>query len=146
MMAAFMLDAMPVNAAFQSTLSNNIVAQHLELSFGVRFRIMDDSIFYELKVISIATGTSFKASLELSFSKIMHAHMLHRLLETSAQPNTCNFFLGLLIHRICRLLSTYEGGRVGRRLARDPRFKRRTFAAHISNMEFSSTSRHSKSV
>ncbi|GFT40701.1 transposable element Tc1 transposase [Trichonephila clavipes] len=34
---------------------------------------------------------------------------------------------------------------VGRRLARDPRpssFERRTFAAHTSNMEFSSTSRH----
>ncbi|GFT10412.1 transposable element Tc1 transposase [Trichonephila clavipes] len=38
---------------------------------------------------------------------------------------------------------------VGRRLARDPRpeiFKRRNFAAHTSNMEFSSRSRHSKSV
>ncbi|PRD32855.1 UNVERIFIED_CONTAM: hypothetical protein NCL1_19209 [Trichonephila clavipes] len=80
---------------------------------------MDEPICYELRVISIATGTSekyyssksfpsFKASLELSFSRIMHAHMLHRLLETSVQPNTCSFFLGLLIRRICRLLNTYE--------------------------------------
>ncbi|GFW17234.1 uncharacterized protein TNCV_1957051 [Trichonephila clavipes] len=78
---------------------------------------MEDPICYELRVISIATGTSvkcyspksfpsFKASLELSFSRIMHAHMLQRLFETSVQPNTCNFFLGLLIRRICRLLST----------------------------------------
>ena len=47
---------------------------------------MDDSIDYELRVISIAIGTSvkcyspkffssFKASLELSFSRIMHGDM-----------------------------------------------------------------------
>ncbi|GFV22429.1 transposable element Tcb1 transposase [Trichonephila clavipes] len=48
---------------------------------------------------------SFKASLEISFSRIMHAHMLQRLFETSVQPCTCNFFLGLLNHRICRPLS-----------------------------------------
>ncbi|GFX27959.1 uncharacterized protein TNCV_773441 [Trichonephila clavipes] len=34
-----------------------------------------------------------------------HPHVA-RLLETSVQPNTCNFFLGLLSSRICRLLST----------------------------------------
>ncbi|GFV70438.1 uncharacterized protein TNCV_4798571 [Trichonephila clavipes] len=49
---------------------------------------------------------SFKASLELSFSRIMHAHMLQRLFETSVQPNRCIFFLSLLIRRICCLLST----------------------------------------
>ncbi|GFY28601.1 transposable element Tcb1 transposase [Trichonephila clavipes] len=103
--AAFVLDAMPVNATFQSALSNDIVAEHSELWFGVRFRIMDDLIYYELRVISKATGTSvkcyrpksllsFKASQEISFSRIMHAHMLQRLLELSVQPNTCNF-LGL---------------------------------------------------
>ncbi|GFW72065.1 uncharacterized protein TNCV_4789531 [Trichonephila clavipes] len=69
---------------------------------------MDDSICYELRVISIVTGTfvkcyspksfpSFKAFPELFFSWIMHAHMLQRLFETPVQPNTCNFFLGLLI-------------------------------------------------
>ena len=31
MMAAFVLDAIPVNAAFQSALSNDIVAKHTEL-------------------------------------------------------------------------------------------------------------------
>ncbi|PRD26711.1 UNVERIFIED_CONTAM: hypothetical protein NCL1_37391 [Trichonephila clavipes] len=85
---------------------------------------MGDLICNELKVISKATGTCvkcqspmsfpfFKASLELSFSRIMHAHMLQRLFETSVQPKTCNFFLGLLIRCICRLLSTYEIWLVG---------------------------------
>ncbi|PRD25495.1 UNVERIFIED_CONTAM: zwilch [Trichonephila clavipes] len=55
-MAAFMLDAMPLNVAFQSALLNDIVASHLELWFEVRFRIMDNPIFYELRIISIATG------------------------------------------------------------------------------------------
>ena len=32
-MAVFMLDARPVNAAFQSALSNNIVAEHLGCDF-----------------------------------------------------------------------------------------------------------------
>ncbi|GFT33568.1 transposable element Tc1 transposase [Trichonephila clavipes] len=49
---------------------------------------------------------SFKASMELSLSRIMHALTLQRLFETSVQPNTWNLFLGLLIRRICRLLST----------------------------------------
>ncbi|GFS76699.1 uncharacterized protein TNCV_1622721 [Trichonephila clavipes] len=54
---------------------------------------MDNPICYDLWVISIATGTfvkcyspksfpSFKSSLELYFSRIMHAHMLQRLFET----------------------------------------------------------------
>ena len=42
MMSTFVLDAMPVNAAFQSAISNDIVAEHLELWSGVRFCIMDD--------------------------------------------------------------------------------------------------------
>ncbi|GFV32284.1 transposable element Tcb2 transposase [Trichonephila clavipes] len=41
MMAAFVLDAIQVNAAFQSG--------HPELWFGVRFRIMDNPICYELR-------------------------------------------------------------------------------------------------
>ncbi|GFW23164.1 uncharacterized protein TNCV_3802641 [Trichonephila clavipes] len=55
---------------------------------------MDDPICYELRVISIATGTSvkcyspksfpsFNASLELSFGRIMHPHVSQRLFETS---------------------------------------------------------------
>ena len=44
MMAAFVLDAMLVNAAFQSVLSNNIMAEHPELWSGVLFRIMNDPI------------------------------------------------------------------------------------------------------
>ncbi|GFS94213.1 uncharacterized protein TNCV_3786701 [Trichonephila clavipes] len=85
---------------------------------------MEDPICYELRVISIATGKSMKcyspkslpslkASLELSFSRIMRTPMLQRLFETSVQPNTCNLFFGLLIRLICRLLSTCEIWLVG---------------------------------
>ncbi|GFY13561.1 transposable element Tcb1 transposase [Trichonephila clavipes] len=83
----------------------------------VRFRIMDNPNCYELRIISIATGKfvkcynpkpfpSLNEFLELSFGRIIHAHMSQRLLETSFQPNTCNFFLDLHIRRIRRLLST----------------------------------------
>ncbi|GFX72346.1 uncharacterized protein TNCV_1253001 [Trichonephila clavipes] len=46
--------------------------------------------------------------------------MLLRLFETSVQPNTYNFFLGLLILRICRIIE-HLWDLVGRRLVRDPR-------------------------
>ncbi|GFX77029.1 transposable element Tcb1 transposase [Trichonephila clavipes] len=76
--------------------------------WGCDFVVMSYPICYELRVISIATGTSvkcyspksypsFKASLELSISRIMHAHMALRLFETSVQSNTCNIFLGLFM-------------------------------------------------
>ena len=115
MLATFVLDAVPVNVAFQSTFSTDIVAEHLELWSEVRFRIMDDPICCKLKVISIPTGTSvkcyspksfpsFKAS--LFFSGIIHALMLQNLFEACVQPNACNFFLNLLIRWICYLLST----------------------------------------
>ena len=69
---------------------------------------MDVPICYEWRVILVATCTSvkcystmwfpsFKASMELSFSRIMNTHMLQRLYKTSILPNTCNFFAGLLI-------------------------------------------------
>ena len=78
---------------------------------------MDDPIYCERRVISQATSTfvkcyspksfsSFKASLELSFIRIMQAHMLQRLFETFVQPNSCKIFLLLLICRIYRLLCT----------------------------------------
>ncbi|GFW99026.1 uncharacterized protein TNCV_1782451 [Trichonephila clavipes] len=78
---------------------------------------------YVCEVLSLYSSKSlpsFKASLELSFSRIIHAHMLQRLFETSVQPNTCNFFLTLLICRIGHHLSTCVD-LVGRCLARDPR-------------------------
>ena len=101
----------------QSAISNDIVAEQSELWSGIRFRIKYNQICYDLRVISTATCTSvkccssnsfpsIKTSLEFSFNRIMHAHMLQRLFETSVQPNTCYFFLGLLIRRICRPLST----------------------------------------
>ncbi|GFW84780.1 transposable element Tcb2 transposase [Trichonephila clavipes] len=51
MMATFVLDAMLVNVAFQSALSNDIGAYHQELWSGVQFRIMDDPICYELRQV-----------------------------------------------------------------------------------------------
>ena len=61
---------------------------------GVRRRIIEDLISYKLKVTSIGTGKSvkcyspkslpsFKAFLDLTFSRIMHANMLRRLFEIS---------------------------------------------------------------
>ena len=85
-MATFLLDTMSVNVAFQSTLSSDIVAEHLEFWSRVRFIIMSCPICYELSEISIALKMflkgyssklfpSFKAPLEQSFSRIMYAHM-----------------------------------------------------------------------
>ena len=79
----------------------------------------------------------FKASLELSFSWIMHADMLQRLFGISVQPNACNFFLGLLITQVCRLLSTSGIWLVCVLLMiHMSSFKRRTLGAHKSNMDF----------
>ena len=111
-MAAFVLDAMPINAAFQNTVPNDIVAEHPELWSGVRFCIMDDPICYGLRIISIATSTSVKCYSRKSFPsfkaslRIMHVHMLQRQFEAPVQPNACNLFLVLLIRRICHLLNT----------------------------------------
>ena len=63
---------------------------------NVQFRTMHDPNCYELRKISIAKCASvkcyrpklfpsFKISLELSFSRIIHVHMLQKLSETSAQ-------------------------------------------------------------
>ena len=49
----------------------------------------------------------FKAFVELSFSRIIHSHMLQRLFEISLQLNVCNYFLGSLIRGMCSLLSTF---------------------------------------
>ena len=59
-MATFVLYALLVNAALYNAFSNGKLADNSELWFGVRFRIMDDPICYELKAISIGTGTSVK--------------------------------------------------------------------------------------
>ncbi|PRD23957.1 UNVERIFIED_CONTAM: hypothetical protein NCL1_45017 [Trichonephila clavipes] len=120
---------------------------------------MDDPVCYELRIISIATSRSmkcfspksfpsFKASLKLSLSRIMYVHILQTLFDTSVQANTCNFFLSLLIRRICRLLSTYGIWLVVVSLMICVLQLQKTYfygAYHI-NMEFLSTSRHSKSV
>ena len=157
-MTAFILYAMPVNIAFQSAYSNNTVAEQSELWSGVKFRTMDDPICYELRLISKATGMSvkcyssksfpsFKACLELSFRRIMHAHMLQRLFGISVQPKTCNFFFGLLITQKSRLSSTSGIWSVCVLLMiRMSSFKRRNLDAHTSIMEFSFTNRHSKTV
>ena len=97
-----------------SDISSDMVAEHPKLRSGVRFRIMNDPTRYELRVAtgtsvkfySLTLFTSFKTSLVLSFSRIMHAHMLQKLFGIFVEPNTRNFFLDQLIHQICRLLST----------------------------------------
>ncbi|GFV90010.1 uncharacterized protein TNCV_4643501 [Trichonephila clavipes] len=52
---------------------------------------MGDPICYELRIISIATGTSVKCYSPKSFRTIKHAHIFQRLFETSFQPNTSIF-------------------------------------------------------
>ena len=155
MEGAFVLDATPFNAVFKNVLSKDIGVENLE---GVRVRMTDDPIRYELRIISIATSTSvrcysrksfssFKTSLELSFSKTMHSHMLQKLFETSVLPMACDFFLGLLICRIFRLLSTCGIWLFGVSLViRVKQFHKTNLAACTSNVEFSSTSRLSKSI
>ncbi|GFY07723.1 uncharacterized protein TNCV_4133201 [Trichonephila clavipes] len=60
MMAAIVLDALSVNAAFQSALSNDIVAYYPELWFWVQFCIMKVPICYKLSVIFIAIVQSLR--------------------------------------------------------------------------------------
>ena len=51
MINAFVLDSTSIKAAFRSALSNDTVVKLSMLWPGVRFRIIGDSIRYELKVI-----------------------------------------------------------------------------------------------
>ncbi|GFU63135.1 uncharacterized protein TNCV_3150551 [Trichonephila clavipes] len=104
---------------------------------------MDDPICYELRVISIAIGTSvkccspksfpsFKTSLELSFSRIMHAHMLQRLFKTSVEYQHMQL---LPWPAYSPDISSVEHVRYlfGRRLAHDPRLaaSKDEFLLHI---------------
>ncbi|GFW54313.1 transposable element Tcb1 transposase [Trichonephila clavipes] len=133
--------------------------QNPELWFGVRFHITVNPIFYELRVILVATGTSgkcyspksfpsFKASLDLSFSRIMHAYLLQRLFEISVQSNACDFFLGpaYSLDR-SRLLSTCGIWLIGAFLViRVLQLQKTNFCCACKLQGISSTSRHSKSV
>ncbi|PRD24090.1 UNVERIFIED_CONTAM: hypothetical protein NCL1_44693 [Trichonephila clavipes] len=98
MMATFVLEALPVNAAFQSTFSGLTpgVVVWGTISYHKRsnlIRIEETS----MKCYSPKSFPSFKAFMELSFSRLMHTHMLQRLFENSVQLNTCNFYFGQLI-------------------------------------------------
>ena len=93
LIGAFMLNAMPVNAAFQSAFWNDIVAKVTvsgEISHHRRsnlLRIEDNfnsNTSTSVKCYSPKSFPSFKSSLELSYWRIMHAHMLQRLFQTSA--------------------------------------------------------------
>ncbi|GFU62448.1 uncharacterized protein TNCV_5005791 [Trichonephila clavipes] len=154
MMAAFMLDAILVHTVFDqnSGLTPRVIV-YIAISYH------GQPIRYKLRLISIATSTSvkcyslksfpsFKVSLKLFFSSIMHAHLLKRVFDTSVQPNTRNFFLDLLIRRICRAYwpCVGLGWSASHSLSVSYSFKRLTFAAHASNMDLSSTIRHSKLV
>ncbi|GFV91222.1 uncharacterized protein TNCV_897431 [Trichonephila clavipes] len=61
---------------------------------------------------------SCQASLELSFSRIMNAHMLQRLFETSVQPNFT--LLSCCAYSPDMSLIEHLWDLVGWRLARDP--------------------------
>ena len=60
---------------------------------------------YVCEVLQLKSFPYFKASLELSFSRIMPAHMFQSMFKTSVESNACNFFLGMFICEICCLLS-----------------------------------------
>ena len=90
---------------------------------------------------------SFKISSELSFSGIMHAQTLQRLFEIPVQTNTCNFLFPLLFAGyIANWESEGYGWSSSHSWSASCSFKRRTLASHTSNIEFSSSRRHSKSV
>ncbi|GFU71337.1 transposable element Tc1 transposase [Trichonephila clavipes] len=131
----------------------------MERHSGVmRFRIMDDPICYELRVISIATGSSvmcynpksfpsIKASSELSFSNNALPHVAKTVRDFCSTQHIQLF--PRPAHSSDMSPIEHEWDLVGRRLARVPHpaaSKDGTFAAHTSNMEFFSISRHSKSV
>ncbi|GFV34535.1 transposable element Tcb2 transposase [Trichonephila clavipes] len=89
---------------------------------------MDDPICYELRVISIATGTSvkcyspksfpsFKASLELSFRRIMHAAKTVRCFCSAQRMQ----LLPWPAYSPDMSPIEHVWGLVGRHLARDPR-------------------------
>ncbi|GFT00920.1 uncharacterized protein TNCV_4053631 [Trichonephila clavipes] len=105
MMAAFLLDTMPVNAVFQSIP-------------GAIFQ-QDNACPQVAKTVRDFCSAQ---------------HMMHLLPWPAYSPDM------LPIEHVWDL--------VGRRLARDPSpgASKDEFAAHTSNMEFPSTSRHSKSV
>ena len=83
------------------------------ISYQVRFNLLRiegnlDSNKYVREMLQPEIIPILQAFLELSFSQKIHAHILQILSETSVQPNSHNVFLGMLIRRICRLLSTCE--------------------------------------
>ncbi|GFT66894.1 uncharacterized protein TNCV_996731 [Trichonephila clavipes] len=115
---------------------------------------MDDPICYEMRVISITFGTSvkcyspksfpsFKVSLELSFSRIMHVHMLQRLLETSVQLKIQ--LLPWPAYSLDKSPIEHVWDLVGQRLVYDPRpaaSKDKLLLRIQAIWKFSSTSRH----
>ena len=76
----------PVNTTFKSALSKDIVAEHPEIWFRVRFHIIDDPICYELKVFSIARDTSIKCYSSKSFLSFKELSFLH----DNARPHVAN--------------------------------------------------------
>ncbi|GFV19441.1 transposable element Tcb2 transposase [Trichonephila clavipes] len=93
---------------------------------------MDDPICYELRVISIATGSSvkcyrpksfpsFKASLKLSFSRIMHAHMLQKTVRGFCSANHNMQLLPWPAYSSDMSPIEHVWDLVDRRLVRDPR-------------------------
>ncbi|PRD29107.1 UNVERIFIED_CONTAM: Transposable element Tcb1 transposase [Trichonephila clavipes] len=137
----------------EGRLPECVIERHSDLTLGVMvwgvisYHELSNLLRIEgtfVKCYSLKSLSSFKASLELSFSSIMPTHLLQRLFETSAQqllswpaysPDMS------LIEPICEL--------VGRRLTHDPQPAAsitKFCCAYKQYGIFSSTSRHSKCV
>ena len=111
LMAPFALDTMLVNAAFQNAFIPfekysgrtpgiiiwDAISYH-GLSNSQRIEGNLNSNRYVREVQQPEVG-SFLQGIPGAISRIMPV-------ETSVQPNISNFIIGLLIHRICQLLST----------------------------------------
>ena len=111
---------------------------------------MNDPICYELRIISIASGTSvkcyspksfpsFKVSMEISFNRIMCDHILQRLFETCVQTAHATSSLACLLARYATYWARIKfGWSAFRSWSASCSFKRRTLAMHTSNRELSS--------
>ncbi|GFS55936.1 transposable element Tcb2 transposase [Trichonephila clavipes] len=103
MMAAFLLDAIPLNAAFQSALSNGIVAEHPEL-WCVREELQHEVVPFLQAVFQQDNACPHVAKIVRDFSSAQHMQLLPWLAYSQDMSP---------IEHVWDL--------VGRRLARDPR-------------------------
>ena len=119
----------------------------------------DNANCYYLRVISTVTGTSlkcyssksfpsFKVSLELSFSRIMCVHMFAKTVQDFCSASHMQLLPWSALFTRYAAYWAHMGfsWSVSRSWSVSCSFKRRTLTALKCNVEFSSTSRHSKCV